>query len=320
MALNINKISQTERTTTSKSGIMIKIVAGLSLVGLILAGYSLFTQSKQNQKLSNKVDELQSFIESQKTPNVQIATSSIQTLNSNQSSQTEYCGNWECGELETKTSPKTAKLIGWVGSQNAELNLTFDKEKITGKYSDLYARTETDVVGTFQYYNAYNGNGMGGLSQQTTAKIGQIELDEVKGGLVKGHFSVKIESPGNNIEGIPLEIYKNKSFSVWSGSYKASDSELAYDLYLGTDATKIKNWEEKTIKGTLVIDTNGTYFVQTDTGTYFSRESWQFKDRKTGDKIEITGKVRDYFEKRYFYYDNQNLETKKGIFNITKIK
>ncbi len=295
----------------------LSILTGIALIIAIVSSVMLYNQGRQTTKLTNEIKELQTYLDSQKTTSSVVAK--VETTSSSSNfPQVEYCGSFECKDLETTTSPKNVKFIGWVGSQNAELDLTFDKEKITGKYRDLLARTENEVTGSLQYFNFNNANNTG---TQTTAKVGQIELDETKNGLVKGHFSIRIESPGSNIEGIPLEVYKNKTFAVWNGTYKASDSDLAFDLYLATDQNKVKNWSEQTIKGTLVIDSGlGNYFVQTDSGTYFSRESWQFKDRKTGDKVEITGKVRDYFEKRYYYWENQNLETKKGIFNITKIK
>jgi hypothetical protein len=300
------------KNTMSQKTIIIAMVA--VLFGLFSGGAIVyqFTNKSNKQILNNTTLSSSSSLQSEQNSEKSSA-SSISTVTSSSTT--------ESSKEVSKPKIEGTKFLGWIGSMETEVYLNFDKDKVAGKYYNNIDKKWFDLSGS------YNAN-----PDKTS---GIIQLDEFDNGLVTGkmYFS-GIDNPNifnetdsqkqvfnNNNYGVSAGNYYNKTFTKLIGIYTDVKNN-PNDIYIYSNETDYKNVQPITKTLTYFKADGDSIFLNDGANYYFTNESWKLpKDLKQGDKIKVTGKLRNYNMIKYFTikenpYEGQ--QTNQGFFQITK--
>jgi hypothetical protein len=288
---------------------MVAVLFGLFSGGAIVYQFT----NKSNKPIASNVSSpsSSSLLSQQVSEKSSLSSSSSVVSSSSTDSSKE----------DTKPKIEGTKFLGWIGSMETEVYLNFNKDKITGKYYNNIDKKWFDLGGS------YNAN-----PDKTS---GTIQLDEFDNGLVTGkiYFS-GIENPNifnetdsqkqninNNFYGVSAGVYYNKTFSKLIGTYTDVKNNFN-DIYIYSSETDYKNVQPITKTLTYFKADGDSIFLNDGANYYFTNESWKLpKDLKLGDKIKVTGKLRNYNMIKYFTIKEDPFEgqqTNQGFFQITK--
>jgi hypothetical protein len=288
---------------------MVAVLFGLFSGGAIVYQFT----NKSNKPIASNVSSpsSSSLLSQQVSEKSSLSSSSLVVSSSSTDSSKE----------DTKPKIEGTKFLGWIGSMETEVYLNFNKDKITGKYYNNIDKKWFDLGGS------YNAN-----PDKTS---GTIQLDEFDNGLVTGkiYFS-GIENPNifnetdsqkqninNNFYGVSAGVYYNKTFSKLIGTYTDVKNNFN-DIYIYSSETDYKNVQPITKTLTYFKADGDSIFLNDGANYYFTNESWKLpKDLKLGDKIKVTGKLRNYNMIKYFTIKEDPFEgqqTNQGFFQITK--
>lgn len=288
------------------------------LFGLFSGGAIVYQFTSKSNKLALKNNSSESIIAIENSQNTEKSISS----SSSSSSITTTISSISSESSKESTKPKIegTKYSGWIGSMDTEVFLNFDKDKITGKYYNNIDKKWFELSGN---YNS--------TPDKTS---GTIELSEFDGGLVTGkmYFS-GIDNPNifkeadsqkqfiNSVYGVSAGNYYNKSFKKLVGIYTDIKNN-PNDIYIYASESEMKNVQPIT-KTLSYFRTDGdSAYLNDGDNYYFTNELWKLpKDLKQGDKIKVTGKLRNYNMTKYFTIKDNPFEgqqTNQGFFQIIK--
>jgi hypothetical protein len=214
------------------------------------------------------------------------------------------------------------KFLGWIGSMETEVYLNFEKDKVNGKYYNNIDKKWFDLGGSY--------------TANPDKTSGVIQLDEFDNGLITGkmYFS-GIENPNifnetdsqkqlyNNNYGVSAGNYYNKTFTKLIGIYTDVKNN-PNDIYIYSNEADFKNVQPITKNLTYFKADGDSIFMNDGANYYFTNETWKLpKDLKQGDKIKVTGKLRNYNMIKYFNIKEEPYEgqqTNQGFFQITKVE
>lgn len=291
---------------------MVAVLFGLFSGGAIVYQFT----NKSNKPIASNVSSSSSSTlqtEQVSEKNQENSASSSSTVSSNSTA--------ESSKESAKPKIEGTKFLGWIGSMETEVYLNFNKDKITGKYYNNIDKKWFDLSGSY--------------SANPDKTSGTIQLDEFDNGLVTGkiYFSGidnpsvfnNEDSPKQNINdnfyGVSAGIYYNKTFSKLIGTYTDVKNNFN-DIYIYSSETDYKNVQPITKNLSYFKADGDSVFLNDGTNYYFTNESWKLpKDLKLGDKVKVTGKLRNYNMVKYFTikedpYEGQ--QTNQGFFQITK--
>jgi hypothetical protein len=295
------------------------IIAMLAILfGLFAGGGIVYQFTRQNSLQPNKT----TISAKSEAPKSETETSAV---SSNSANSTSVSTN--SSKVADKPKPEGTRLIGWIGSVDTEVYLNFDKDRVTGKYYNNIDKKWFELSGS---YNA--------TPDKTT---GVVELSEYDGGLVTGKMSFSaIENSNifntNDASNLPFQNYGvsagnyyNKTFSKLVGTYTdVNNNPNDIYLYLNEDNFKMVQPINRTLSYIKTEPSNSfetaTAFFQDGEKYFFSKEIWKLPaDLKSGDKVKITGKLRNYnwtksITLKQDPYEGQS--TNQGFFQITKVE
>jgi hypothetical protein len=290
---------------------MIAVLFGLFSGGAIV--YQ-FTNKSNKQIANNTSSSNSSYMQSEQNSEKNIiSSSSVKSSNSSAESSKDT----------SKPKIEGTKFLGWIGSMDTEVYLNFDKDKITGKYYNNIDKKWFDLGGSY--------------TANPDKTSGTIQLDEFDGGLVTGkmYFS-GIDNPNifneadsqkqvfnNYVYGVSAGNYYNKTFTKLIGVYTDVKNN-PNDIYIYSNEADFKNVQPITKTLTYFKTDGDSVFLNDGNNYYFTNELWKLpKDLKQGDKIKVTGKLRNYNMIKYFTIKENPFEgqqTNQGFFQITKVE
>jgi hypothetical protein len=300
----------------SQKTIIIAMVA--ILFGLFSGGAIVYQFTNKSNKQVNNAETSSSSSSAQSE---QISEkSNLSSVNS--SSATVSSPISESSKDSQKPKIEGTKFLGWIGSMETEVYLNFDKDKITGKYYNNIDKKWFDLSGSY--------------TANPDKTSGTVQLDEFDGGLVTGkmYFS-GIDNPNifneadsqkqvfnyNTTYGVSAGNYYNKTFTKLIGIYTDVKNN-PNDIYIYSNEADFKNVQPITKTLSYFKADGDSVFLNDGANYYFTNESWKLpKDIKQGDRIKVTGKLRNYNMIKYFTikenpYEGQ--QTNQGFFQITK--
>jgi hypothetical protein len=286
----------------------------------------------QNEKAITQSSAANSYIQSSSSSLVSSTESKIQS-----SSQAEVASSSIASkESFSKETGFVQKFSGWLGSNDITMELIFDKDKITGEYYNDYEQKKYRLVGSYDTE---------GTNQTGTISLEESDNNSKTGNILKLHTlkaakfsnskeSADVYSTGtyNYASGVTAGLYYTNKLTTLSGFYNTNNNGSQYDLFISNDEQMTANYPIQKLEFEVAqLNTESQYdtlMLKRAESYYFTNENWKIpKDIKVGDKLSITGKIRDYLSTQTFglSLDGQNDSSKwqptsQGIFQITEVK
>jgi hypothetical protein len=295
------------------------IIAMLAILfGLFAGGGIVYQFTRQNSVQTNKT------VSSTKSEVTKSESDALAVSNTSLSSTSVSINS---SKVADKPKPEGTRFVGWIGSVDTEVYLNFDKDRVTGKYYNNIDKKWFELSGS---YNA--------TPDKTT---GIIDLSEYDGGLVTGKMSFSaIENSNifntNDASNLPFQNYGvsagnyyNKTFVKLVGTYTDVNNN-PNDIYLYVNEDNFKSVQaiSRNLSYIKTEPSNSfetaTAFFQDGDKYFFTKEVWKLPaDTKSGDKLKITGKLRNYNWTKSITLKQEPYEgqsTNQGFFQITKVE
>jgi hypothetical protein len=309
------------------------------LVGALIGGGFVYLVSALSE--GKNTDQNEKALTQSSVSNSSIQSSSSSLVSSTESkikssSQAEVASSSIVSkESLNRETGFVQKFSGWLGSDDIMMELIFDKDKITGEYYNNYEQKKYDLVGRYDTE---------GTNQTGTISLEEYDSNTKTGGILKFHtlkpakFSnakenADVFAPGtyNYASGVTAGVYYTNKIQALSGFYNTNDGPQ-FDLFISSDEKMTANYPSQKIEFEVAqLNTESQYdtlILKKADSYYFTNENWKIpKGIKIGDKLIITGKIRDYLSTQTFGLsldgpsDTSKWQpTSQGIFQIVYVQ